>query len=158
MKRREEILGAEHRSNQFGSLDPQEEMPMNQQTMHIRGSATTADATPVRKVAIPIPAAGGWRITGTVFATDSATNRSHSVVFSPALSGYSVGGVAHENDEATGGIPMAPAAGFGVGNVAIAPVISGQGPDAPVCELQFTGAAGVNIAWGWSLFVEALGL
>lgn len=131
---------------------------MNMQTIPIRGKTTTADATPVRKVAIPLPAEGGWRVKGTVIATDTATGRSSSVVFSPALSGYSAGGVARENDGAQGGIPMAPAAGFGVGSVAIAPVFSGQSPDAPVCELQFTGAAGVTIAWGWNLSVESLGV
>jgi hypothetical protein len=131
---------------------------MNMQTIPIRGTTTTADATPVRSVAIPLPADGAWCITGRVVATDTASGRSRSVAFSPVLSGYSAGGVPHENDGAQGAIPMAPATGFGVAGVGIAPVFSGQGPSAPVCELQFTGAAGVNIAWGWNLSVEALGL
>jgi hypothetical protein len=130
---------------------------MNMQTIPVRGKTTTADATPVRKLAIPLPADGAWCITGKVIAVDSAAGRSRSVTFTPTISGYSAAGVARENDGEQG-IPMFPATGFGVVGVTITPVFSGQGPDAPVCELQFTGAAGVTIAWGWDLSVTALGL
>ena len=126
--------------------------------MNISGHTMTPDATPVRTIAIPLPVDGAWSITGTVLAVDSASGRSRSVIFLPHIAGYSVAGVAHENDGLAGVYPTSPTAGYGVEGVGIAPVFTGAGPDAPVCEIQLTGADGVTIAWGWDLDVASLGL
>ena len=126
--------------------------------MNISGHTMTPDATPVRTIAIPLPVDGAWSITGKVLAVDSASGRSRSVIFLPHIAGYSVAGVAHENDGLAGVYPTSPTAGYGVEGVGIAPVFTGAGPDAPVCEIQLTGADGVTIAWGWDLDVALLGL
>ena len=126
--------------------------------MNISGHTTTPDATPVRTIAIPLPVDGAWSITGKVLAVDNASGRSRSVVFFPDISGYCVAGVAHENDGLAGVYPTSPTAGYGVDGVGIAPVLTGAGPDAPVCEIQLTGADGMTIAWGWELDVASLGL